>query len=229
VIAHCKVCSSPDLYPVHPTALGGPWSRCLACGSDSSALTYADVRDTYDAAYVGRHLERFGPDGCEQEMTANLEWFQHYRTHTPQHSFLDVGCAEGAAIRGMRKRGWDSYGFDVIPEARTDPAVTIAPHFAADHLPRKYGALMAREVIEHVEGWRQFLVECRGALLLKGLCQIQTPRPWHEPHAIPYQPQHLQLFSPYALLHEFRVLGFSVLDWRVWDYGQGWLLQKADG
>ena len=62
-----------------------------------------------------------------------------------------------------------------------------------------------------------------------GLLQIQTPRPWHEPHGIPYQAAHLQLIAPSVLAREIEQLGFAILDRREWDMGQALIARKIDG
>lgn len=227
MIRFCKACGGEELQPLWEDG-EAPWLRCLACGSDSAARTYADVGHLYSADYIQAALDREGGlDNAVAAMRSNLDWFQDYRGKAPNNSFLDVGCCEGAALAGMQDRGWAVHGFDVIRPPYDGPHVTVAPHFSAALFPQQYAAVLCREVIEHVEGWRDLLTECHAATARDGLFQLQTPRPWHLQHPIPYQRYHLQLLSPAIVRYWLERLGFIVLDFRLWDMGQGWLCQKV--
>ncbi len=227
----CKVCGDTAL--VHPWDVpdgldrGGPWSRCLACGSDSSSLGYADVRGVYGPGYGGP--QRFGPDadfdGLVREQGHNCDVLARYRTLAPSAALLDVGACEGAGMVAARRAGWEADGFDVF--AAEVPGVVVADRFAADLMPRRYGAVMVREVIEHVEDWRGLLAEVREALLPGGLAQVQTPRPLAGPDPHVYQRDHLQVFSVAALRLACVEAGFRVLAWETWATGQMAMLRRA--
>jgi SAM-dependent methyltransferase len=223
----CKVCGSGDHVNLWYDGGGNAWRRCLCCGSDSSEGNYP--ADLYRDGYVANEVASTGgPAAREDQVRSNCDWFPHYAHLVGGRDFLDVGCCDGAALRVMAALGWSVHGFDVTEDARQPGCTTIQPYFAASLFPREYHAILCREVLEHVEGPRGFLSELTAALVPGGLLQVQTPRPWHEPHAIPYQAGHLHLYSPVALELAVRHLGYSVLDRRFWPYGQAWLLHLTN-
>lgn len=224
----CRLCGSQETSYLWDDYQGGKWRRCLHCGSDSSDQPY-DL-DLYRSGYVEAGVEGTGGRAArKREVEENCMWFQHYKHMARGKDFLDVGCCDGVALERMQELGWSVHGFDVTEDARQPGCTTIGPHFMANIFPQRYHAIMCREVIEHVETPRQMLVEMHAALHKNGILQIQTPRPWKEPHGLPYHRAHLQLFSPAQLGFLVVELGFHILDRRFWDLGQAWLLQKVNG
>lgn len=221
----CRVCHEAELVPLWPaTAERGEWSRCLACGSDTSAADYAALRGEYDAAYLAHLAELLGGvGGCAAALSPNADWFG---PPAGDGTFLDVGCLEGGGLRAMADRGWSVHGFDVIPEARTGDHVTVADRFRAGLFPRRYRAVLCREVIEHVPDWRGLLGELFAATQPEGLCQVQTPRPWSEPDPRPYQRWHLQVFAPFVLRQQLGAAGFDVIGQLLWPAGQAYLCRR---
>ncbi len=224
----CKCCGEDALRPLWADKDGGPWHRCLACGSDSAERNYADVREIYNDAYLEHSLKSAGGtlEDCVAAMATNLDWFGHHAERCPNRDFLDIGCLEGAGLTGMAARGWSVHGFDVTKPPYYGPHVTVAPNFHAGLFPQQYSAVLCREVIEHVEGWRQLVTDAFAVTARGGLFQLQTPRPWHEPDPIPYQLAHLQVFAPMVLRYWLEHVGFTVADYRLWDKGQAWMCRR---
>jgi 2-polyprenyl-3-methyl-5-hydroxy-6-metoxy-1,4-benzoquinol methylase len=201
----------------------------LACGSDSTTGDVQTIVSTsYNREFLDHHKNITGGtiQAALEIMRSNLDWFADHRASMPGNSFLDVGHCEGSALYGMQERGFAVHGFDIIPECCLGTHTTIAPFFAASLFPQRYSAVMAREVIEHIDPWRQFLNELYDVTAQGGFCQIQTPRPTAKPNPIGHQERHLQLFSPYLLRAECERRGFRVVDFRLWNEGQAWLLRK---
>lgn len=221
----CKVCASNSLTRVHPDALGGPWFACRECGSHSSELRYDP--EWYAPHFVESYKEAVGTfDRSKVEMTNNANIFDAYRHLAPSRDFLDVGCCDGAAMSVMQDRGWSVHGWDVSEASNHGPCTTIAPEFRADLFPRRYGAILCREVLEHSPDWKALLTEMVEALLPVGLLQIQTPRPWHTPEPIVYHREHLQIFHPIALREWFGEFGLIALHYEEWPMGQLHLVCK---
>ena len=229
----CRCCGAKALVPLDGTPPGteGDWFHCNACGGSTSRLTYADVRHLYDARYVTDHHQgdKKSMAQCEIELSTNRDMFVRHRNGIPNNDFLDVGTNEGAALRVMGGCGFSVHGFDVNPAAKNGRHITIAPYFCARFFPRRYSAVLAREVIEHVEGWRGFLWELHQVTLHRGIVQVQTPRPSHPADKIVYQKAHLQIIPPHLVLQECLRLGFELLDCLFWPPGQLWVFRKTAG
>lgn len=222
----CRVCNEKLTVP-----LWFGWVRCLACGSDTSALAWEQVKDTYGADYAEMKNQGMTLDEVEHNQSTNLDWFGHHRNPLVGNTFLDIGCAEGAALVGMAKRGWAVHGFDRLPEAKmaSPPGhhITIADQFRANLFVQRFSAIQAREVIEHVPAWLDFLTECFAAVQHGGLVQIQTPRPIAHQHPLVYQDLHLQIISPLMIRYWAERIGFDVLDVIYWETGQCWMLRRV--
>lgn len=229
----CRVCGVSKLRPLWKDMGGHLWRRCESCGSDSSEARYDPAM--YDNGYLVESLKRTGGlDAAKEQVRSNIEWFDHYKTHCGGLDFLDVGCLEGAAMMVAQDHGWRVHGFDVIEEARQPGCSTIYPYFAASLFPQLYHAVLCKDVLEHVEGWRGFVSELTAVVHRNGILQLQTPRPMDEQSPTCYQPAHLFIISPNELERAMRDLGFTILDKRQWDgtdtgpAGQALLLQLTD-
>jgi SAM-dependent methyltransferase len=130
----------------------------------------------------------------------------------------------------MKKRGWSPHGFDVFAGAGVlcpGADVRTAPVFGRHLFEGRFGAVLCREVIEHVEGWRQLLHECFWSLEPGGLFQVQTPIPQAElAPGHPYGRVHLHIFTPVALEMALRTQGFVVVDRWDWKNGVAFLCQR---
>ncbi len=221
---YCKVCSSSQTVLFIPN-----WIRCLSCGSDSNLANWNQVKNSYQDNYIENEVKLSGGLSIrEKELTDNIEWIDvHYKHLCPSLDFLDIGCCEGSMLKLMKARGWNVSGFDIIEDCKMNYDLEIYPFFSHHLFNKRFGCVQAREVLEHVPGWRQFLEECYNVLLPNGLLQLQTPRPYLEYHPIPYNNLHLQIFSPTRLELEFHKFSFKVIDSKLWHLGQAWLLQRV--
>lgn len=216
---NCKICLSPDTHPLPfdiPEA-AGRWVRCSSCGSDSSSNYYADVKHLYTKEYIIEHSGHLGDMAAlEDQVRSNCEWFGHHVGHLPNRDFLDIGCCDGSALNVMQRMGWSVHGFDVVEPPYMGPHVTVRPYFHRWWFPQQYAAVMAREVIEHVDSPSLFLHECHGVLLPGGLLQVQTPKPHTKYHDHIYIPCHLSIMSVPALRKLLDDAMFDAIDFREW-------------
>lgn len=222
----CRVCGESELRFIWHGRDGALWMRCLACGSDSSTDTYEEIRPRYNAEYIGRNLRMCGDDrqALIRTMESNLDWFGKF--NVPAKTFLDIGCNEGCGMEGMRDRGWIAAGFDVNPCA-AGQGVVIADMLNASLFGSQFGAVMSREVIEHIDTWQDMLDQATALVLPGGLLQVQTPRPCSAVDDLPYCHDHLQLFSPFTLKTEIERRGFVILERVFWSSGQKWMAKKT--
>jgi SAM-dependent methyltransferase len=218
----CRLCRSAKIGPL-PFAIPaseGAWFHCHACGSDSSDNTYPD--DLYSQDYEASEVAGSGgPEVRAASVRSNLDWFDRHHELGDDRTFLDVGCCDGAALRGMAALGWGVHGFDVFPPSYMGRHVTVAPVFNRWLFPRRYAAILCREVIEHVTAPDLLLHELHGAAIPGGLVQVQTPQPIDRYHPIPHQRAHLFLSSPGQLRKMLDAAMLDVLDSRLWSDSDG--------
>jgi 2-polyprenyl-3-methyl-5-hydroxy-6-metoxy-1,4-benzoquinol methylase len=175
------------------------------------------VKQIYNREYLNEHgIDSYSPERMIEQVRSNCEWFDHYAKDLPNRDFLDIGCCEGSSLRVMAALGWAVHGFDVVEPSYYGPHVTVGPHFTKWLFPNRYAAVMAREVIEHVDSPLLFLHECHGVLCPGGLLQVQTPKPCDWFHGAVYQTAHLTIMHPQALRSLINDAMFDILDFREW-------------
>lgn len=225
---NCRVCGHHETHPV-PFELPPnepAFVRCVACCSDSSPLSYGDVKHFYSTEHNVRHRQSGGgADMMRRHCSFNTDWLLRH-PNPVRKTFLDVGSCDGSALDNMAAGGWTVQGFDVVPPDFTHHRVTVASEFRAGLFPEPFGAVLCREVIEHVPDPHGLLRELVLATESGGLLEIQTPRPMSEWHPIPYQTPHLQILSPGRLIDMIQGAGLKILDKRIWPQGQAWLCRK---
>ncbi len=224
-VKFCPLCHAANLIPlsfeVPPEA--GEWRQCQECASHVALHEYPEgfYSQKYEADEVAN---TGGPAERRQQVQSNCSWFPHHHHPNLPRTFLDVGCCDGAALTEMQDvHGFAVHGFDVFEPSYMGPHVTVAPYFQRWLFPRKYSAILCREVIEHVPRPMHLLTELHGVCESNGLIQIQTPRPTQEYNPIGYQRQHLFLAWPAQLKRMIESSGMKILDERMWDIGQAYL------
>lgn len=221
---YCRACYSSDLAPVPFTVPpeAGEWFRCRACGSDTAAHGYDGT--IYNQTYMTTHAaDAHDPARMREQVASNCDWYDHHAKNLPTRDFLDVGCADGAALTVMQGFGWMVHGFDVFPPVYAGPHVTVGKVFSRWLFPRRYAAVLCREVVEHVESPDLMLHELHGVAYPGGLVQVQTPRPQDAYHPIVYQLAHLVVIHPLQLQKMLKGAMLDVLDSREWSLGQAYL------
>jgi hypothetical protein len=229
----CYLCNSGNVAPLpfdQPETVKSPqtgevlrfgsWVRCKDCGSDTNDIDYRPWN--YTPALVPLHSANGGGD-LQQEvnLSYNCDLFDKYAEELPDKTFLDVGCCDGAGLRAMAKRGWAVHGFDVFEPPYMGPHVTVSPLFHRWLFPRKYSAVMCREVIEHVLYPEMMFRELLGVCEVGGVVQLQTPTPldaltW----AHVYQEPHLCILSPKWIDGILATMPVEVLERMQWEGGQ---------
>lgn len=126
------------------------------------------------------------------------------RRINPQ-TVLDVGCAMGFLVEGLRDRSVDAYGIDLadyaIQRVRPDLKPFCAVGSILDPLPRRYDLIVSIEVLEHIPS--QF-----AEIAVQNLCAAtddiifsSTPFDYREP-------SHLNVRSPDYWSEIFAINGF---------------------
>jgi SAM-dependent methyltransferase len=219
----CSVCASSL---VRPLWLG--WIRCETCGCDTAPHGFdPSIYNEDFVAALHNHRER-GPlddDGLREDMRTNLDWLN--RLPVPRRVILDAGCARGLSAKPLRAAGWEWYGWEITRYANSAEGVYVDPD-GPSALPCWVGAILLREVIEHVPAPAWLLRRLWALTLPGGWIQVQTPMP--QPRVDPglYEPQHLRLYSPEALVGLLWSNGWAVRERLDWPLGQCVVARRLD-
>lgn len=227
----CKLCGSINTEPLPfewdiDRSPPGNWVRCWDCGSDSNDVKYNMGNYTVDLA-VNHEANGGGPREQENSLRFNCDILDMFRDQVPDNTFLDVGCCDGAGLRVMQNRGWSVHGFDVFKPNYYGSHITVSPLFSADLFPRKYSAVMCREVFEHVLYPGALINELRRVCLVGGLFQLQTPAPTTRDVAHVYQEPHLFVASPTWLRERLEEQG-EIIHEHFWEGGQLYTIRVQD-
>lgn len=136
---------------------------------------------------------------------------------------LDVGCATGIFLDGMRRRGWEVCGVEPSPaaseyaRARFGLDVLTGRLEEAGHPPASFDAITLWDVLEHVHEPRRTLSDLARLLRPGGLLLLSLPNPDSlearllGPGWIGWDlPRHLNLFRPPLLRAALASHGLAV-------------------
>lgn len=211
----------PDLYLDRP----GDFRlvRCLNCG-----LIYQNPQLTPDellAYYPFDAYERYdtAPDDdrpAERGLVRRYERIMHYRRRNG--AILDVGCATGAFLDVMQRRGWQVSGVELNPEAadhaRRHRGLEVQTgSLEESHLAESiFDVVTMWDVFEHVPDPRRTLQEVKRVLKPGGLLAMSLPNPtsiearlFGRAWAGWDRPRHLHLFTPAVLSQYLAEAGFD--------------------
>jgi 2-polyprenyl-3-methyl-5-hydroxy-6-metoxy-1,4-benzoquinol methylase len=163
----------------------------------------------------------------------------------PGRAFLDVGCATGLLLAGMRSRGWRVQGVDLCRQSADFAAARRGlPVFAgtleqAGFPTASFQVVHFSHLLEHVPSPRAFLAEVRRILAPEGFAVVTTPNVdglqarlfaggWRSAIA-----DHLTLFSRRTLRRMLERSGFAVQATQTWGglaegTAPSWVKRPAD-
>jgi 2-polyprenyl-3-methyl-5-hydroxy-6-metoxy-1,4-benzoquinol methylase len=214
-VPRCNLCDRPEtLGPASESArvrsnvraFREEWFtvwRCGCCGS-------LHARDAVELGpyYVDYPFRRERLDALVRLVCRTL-WHRLRRAGLERrHRILDYGCGSGCLVEYLRARGHAQvWGYDAYSGFAGTP----------DVLGAQYDAIIAQDVVEHVEDPRALLEElgklaARGALIAVGTpdaAAVDLARAERFVHQL-HQPYHRHLFSRSALLAAGEALGWRV-------------------
>ena len=155
-------------------------ARCGACGAAfySPLPDDGELSNCYQTAYYGGFLEKYWKD-----YRKGLRLGAELKRIKPAGRYLDVGCALGTMLAGVRDAsGWEVSGTEFSAEtARTGleingVEITAAPALgAAGFKADSFDYIFANNVIEHLPDPRRFLEEAKALLKHGGCLRLTTP------------------------------------------------------
>jgi SAM-dependent methyltransferase len=154
---------------------------------------------------------------------------------------LDVGCATGIFLDGMRQLGWQVKGVEPTHSA----AHYACTRFGLDvfegrleeaRFPDKaFDAITLWDVLEHVHEPRPILMELSRLLRPGGLLVLSLPNPdsleaaFFGPHWLGWDlPRHLNLFRPVQLRHHLARYGLLVENVRSFTAGHSLMAMSVE-
>jgi SAM-dependent methyltransferase len=146
----------------------------------------------------------------------------HARGRNPG-SILDVGCATGVFLDGMRSRGWETFGIEPSVTAASYARQRLALNVettdweSAAATPGSVDVVTMWDVLEHMTDPRGTLQKAATVLKPGGLLILSLPNPdtWELPFLGPYWigwdlPRHLHLFTRNVLDRLLQESGFRL-------------------
>ena len=235
-IVNCNFCGADNaalIYEGHDRLHGLPGNfqlvRCRRCGliylnprpgPDEIARYYpsdyiAYYRAIEDVPSFLRRLDRrYGLHKRCREVIR--------RAGRPGH-LLDVGCATGVFLDGMRQRGWTVTGVEVNAKAaqyareRLGLEVFVGELEEAGYPDASFDVISLWDVLEHVPDPRRTIEEIARILRPEGLLVLSLPNPDCLEAGLfgPYWagwdvPRHLYIFSPSVLERLLAETGFQI-------------------
>ncbi len=138
---------------------------------------------------------------------------------------LDVGCAYGNLLSFLDKEGFLTFGIDIsafaLKRAKKNTSACLVRKDIDNGLPYNnnyFEAIIAQDLIEHLESPYRFLCEAKRILKKNGLLMIQTPNinslfEWiFKKNWFGYKDKtHLHLFNRKSLGFLLKQVGFEVI------------------
>lgn len=236
----CNLCSADNTLPFMMMRdrlhwLPGSFSlvQCRKCG-----LVYMNPRPSADEL-VAYYPEDYSPHDTEPDEARSpiVRLNRRYaidkrcrmveRFIKPPGRVLDIGCATGTFLDGMRRRGWQPYGVELTTHAaayareRLGLDVRIGTLHDEPFPAQFFDAVTMWDVLEHVPDPLAELREVRRILKPGGVLVFRIPdasspeRRWFGTYWAGFDsPRHLYVFSPTTVSRLLEKAGFGLLDMR---------------
>ncbi|MBC8163220.1 MAG: class I SAM-dependent methyltransferase [Roseiflexaceae bacterium] len=252
--ADCPICernsaapllSGPDL--LHPSPQQFQLVSCQHCGH-----IYQNPRPRPEV--IGRY---YPPDYApfQTAIADEPRWWRRVERRIGRaklcravHSYaggpghlLDIGCATGLFLDGMRRLGWGVAGVEPSPGAaayareRFGLQVFQGTVETANLAPASFDAVTLWDVLEHVPEPRMLFAEVQRILRPGGVLVISLPNPDSlearllKQHWLGWDlPRHLNLFKPALLKPQLARYGLQVEAMRSFIYGYATLVMSLE-
>ncbi len=236
----CAICGGSDTRPLFTLPdylldrkdVQATFVRCQSCG-----LVYQNPRPTLDE--MSQHYPPEYESYSTPDDTGNASWLLRQAIqlglrkrggfitrHKRSGRLLDVGCATGFFLNGMRSQGnWELYGVEISPYAariaqdRYGLNVKVGTLEAASFPEGFFDVVTMWDVLEHLHEPQKSLREIHRILKPDGLLVFRVPNAASLDARLfgPFwagidPPRHLYVFSPTTTEKLLQITGFSILD-----------------
>lgn len=141
----------------------------------------------YDHEYFEGSKSRYGPGGGYTRERYGIHFenlAEALVSALNVQSVLDIGCAKGLLVEGLRRRNVKAYGLDISEYAIDSSEEWIRPYLTVLDVEREqfpyddtfFDAVTAVEIFEHLKSVENVLKECRRVLKQGGYLFLTTPR-----------------------------------------------------
>ena len=203
--------------------------KCLDCG-----LVYQNPRPTLEeiAVHYPPEYESYLPEPDQNKTSWLLDKAVQYgidkrcrfvTRHKNQGALLDVGCATGVFLRGMRRHpGWELHGVEISPHAAQIAQKKYGLNVFTGTLEQAafpdnfFDAVTLWDVLEHLHDPRSSLEEIRRILKPDGILILRVPNggSWDAKLFGPNwagldAPRHLFVYNQETLLEILKITGFQ--------------------
>lgn len=165
-------------------------SRCADCSflfvsqRDPGMALYDELYEADETYAVMKRAAARAAAGMQG--LAELWWSKRFALrflegHVPGRSLLDVGCGPGEFLLVARRRGWHAHGVEPAPDPARQSASYGLDVFEgmledyAARTDRRFDAITAFEVLEHVPEPRSVLASMASLLKPEGRLLISVP------------------------------------------------------
>lgn len=164
----------------------------------------------------------------------------NYLHQRPVGRFLDVGCATGFLLDGIKNEvGWDVHGVELVEKAASFASGTLGLKDVlnkdlqqAGYPSAFFDVVHVSEVLEHVPDPISMLEECRRIIKPDGLFFLSLPNgcadrqgliDYWNIHRIPpgHASGHIYFFSAKGLRDAVRAAGFKIVSTHTYAFKQG--------
>ncbi|MDR1388503.1 MAG: class I SAM-dependent methyltransferase [Treponema sp.] len=190
----CAVCGAGHFVPHYRCEHSFEYVRCGRCGlvqinpqplREEVARRYgAGAEKKEKSAYLAYELANEKTFLRLQELSLRDSGFLRLEkkllVYNGRPRILDIGCASGAMLETLLRRGWDAEGVEISPAQaeycknrglRVSSLPLEENHFPDNH----FEAVLASHVIEHLNDPALFVKEIYRVLKPQGRCFITTP------------------------------------------------------
>lgn len=225
----CPVCGSASSKPVFDCS--SFWfTACSRCGLvfQNPRPSAAQLLKRYDDEYF--RYEKTEEKQFLDLMNRGLEDISFFQLSAKRKNegLLDIGCATGALLNSLQKKGYAVTGLEICEPAaefgRSTRGLDIRTNtLEAERFPdERFAFVHSSHVIEHLTDPAGFAAEVARILKPGGYAVITTPNidgaqaRWYKARWRSCIADHVVLFSKRTLSRLFRQNGFEIITTKTW-------------